>query len=66
MYFDRVENNAYSPCTGVEKKILKRYIYSTPFTLKLPSLQVGGHEIYHVLSPYHTDATYQIWLRLAK
>ena len=26
----------------------------------------GGHEIYNFLSPYHTDATYQIWLRLAQ
>ena len=24
----------------------------------------GGHEIYNFLSPYPTDATYQIWLRL--
>ena len=26
----------------------------------------GGHEIYNFLSPYPTDGTYQIWLRLAQ
>ena len=26
----------------------------------------GGHEIYNLLSPYPTDATYQIWLGLAQ
>ena len=26
----------------------------------------GGHEIYNFLFPYPTDATYQIWLRLAQ
>ena len=26
----------------------------------------GGHEIYNFLSPYHTDATYEIWLGLAQ
>ena len=26
----------------------------------------GGHEIYNFLSPYPTDATYQIWLGLAQ
>ena len=26
----------------------------------------GGHEINNFLSPYPTDATYQIWLRLAQ
>ena len=26
----------------------------------------GGHAIYNFLSPYHIDATYQIWLRLAQ
>ena len=25
-----------------------------------------GYEINNFLSPYHTDATYQIWLRLAQ
>ena len=33
---------------------------------KLPPLWVGGHEIYNFLSPYPTDATYQIWLGLAQ
>ena len=27
---------------------------------------MGGHEIYNFLSLYPTDATYQIWLRLAQ
>ena len=38
----------------------------TLFTPKLPPLGVVGHEIYNFLSPYPTDATYQIWLRLAQ
>ena len=29
-------------------------------------LDGGGHEIYNFLSPYPTDDTYQIWLRLAQ
>ena len=29
-------------------------------------LGLGGHEIYNFYSPYPTDATYQIWLRLAQ
>ena len=33
---------------------------------KLPSLWVGGHEIYNFLSPYPIDATNQIWLGLAQ
>ena len=28
------------------------------------ALGVGVHEIYNFLSPYSTDATYQIWLSL--
>ena len=27
----------------------------------LPLWVGGGHEIYNFLSPYHTDATHQIW-----
>ena len=53
-------------CLGVENKFFKRYINFTFFTPKLPPLGGGGHEIYNVLSPYHADATYQIWLRLAQ
>ena len=26
----------------------------------------GGHEIYNFMSPYPTDASHQIWLRLAQ
>ena len=29
-------------------------------------LGVEGHEIYNFLSPYPTDASYQIWLGLAQ
>ena len=42
------------------------HINFTLFTPKLPPLWVGRHEIYNFLSPYPTDATYQIWLRLAQ
>ena len=46
---------------GIEKKIfLKKYINFTLFTAKLPPLWVGGHEIYNFLSPYPTNASYQI------
>ena len=38
----------------------------TLFTPKFPPLWVGGHEIYNFVSPYPTDATYQIWLGLAQ
>ena len=31
-----------------------------------PPFGGGCHEIYNFLSPYPTDATCQIWLRLAK
>ena len=43
-----------------------QYINFTLFTPKLPPLGVGGPEIYNFLSAYPTDATYQIWLRLAQ
>ena len=33
---------------------------------KLPPLGMGGQEIYNFVSPYPTDATYKIWLRLAQ
>ena len=36
------------------------------FTPKLPSFEVGSHEICKYLSPYPIDATYQIWLGLGK
>ena len=47
------------------RRFFKKYSNFTLFTPKLPSLWVGGHEIYNFLSPYPRDATYQIWLRLA-
>ena len=49
----------YRPCTRVEKKILRKTsILTSP-------LERGGHEVYNFLSPYPTDATYNIWLKLA-
>ena len=53
----------YGPCTGVEKKILKEIHQFYTLYPKITPLGVGGHEIYNFLSPYPTDATYQIWLR---
>ena len=38
-----------------------KYINLTLLTPKFPLLWVEGHEIYNFLSPYPTDATYQIW-----
>ena len=55
---------------GIEKNreeyFFKKYSNFTLFTPKLPSLWVGGPEIYYYLSPYPTDATHQIWLRLVQ
>ena len=48
------------------RRFFKKYINFTLFTPKLPPLGMGGHEIYNFLSPYPTDATYQICLRLAQ
>ena len=48
------------------RRFLKKYSNFTLFTPKLPPLLMGGHEIYNFQSPYPTDATYQIWLRLAQ
>ena len=57
----------YEPCHGVKKIFKEIHINFTHFTPKLPPLGVGGgHEIYNFLSPYPTDATYQIWSRLAQ
>ena len=36
------------------------------FYPKFTPFWLGGHEIYNSLSPYPTDATHQIWLRLAQ
>ena len=47
------------------RRFLKKYTNFTLFTQKLPPLGRWGHEIYRLLCPYPTDATYQIWLRLA-
>ena len=49
-----------------EEDFFKKYMNFTLFTPKLPPLGGWGHEIYNFLSPYPTDATYQIWLRLAQ
>ena len=57
----------YEPCHGVKKIFKEIHINFTHFTPKLPPLGVGeGHEIYNFLSPYPTDATLQIWSRLAQ
>ena len=51
----------------------KKYINFTLFIPKLLFLKKlitflggGGYEIYNFLSLFPTDATYQIWLRLAQ
>ena len=41
----------------LRRRFLKKY---SNFTPKLPPLWIGGHEIFNFLSPYPTDATYQI------
>ena len=56
----------FEPCSGVDKKIFKKYINFTLFVPKLPPLGEGGYEIYNFLSPFPTDATHQIWLKLAQ
>ena len=57
-------------CLGVEKKIFKEimhFYYMTNMAMPLhKNPYPGGHEIYNFLSPYPTDATYYIWLRLAQ
>ena len=53
-------------CTGVKKKIFKEIQQFYTFFPKITSPLGGGHEIYNFLFPYPTDATYQIWLRLAQ
>ena len=51
-------------------ELTRRFLRNTSILHFLPQnylpLGVGGHEIYNFLSPYPTDATYQIWLRLAQ
>ena len=50
------------PCPWVQKKIFKEiYQFYTFYPKILPLGVGGGHEIYNFLSPYPTDATYQIW-----
>ena len=49
--------------TEQRRRFLKKYTYFTLFNPKLPHL---GNEFYNFLSPYPTDATYQIRLRLAQ
>ena len=48
-----------------EEDFLKKNINITLFT-HFPPLGGSGHEIPNFLSPYHKDAKYQIWLRLAQ
>ena len=52
--------------SGREEDFFTKNINFTLFTPKLPPLVGGGHEIYNFLSPSPTDATYQMWLRLAQ
>ena len=49
-------------CTGVKKKSFKGIQQYYTFYPKITSPLGGGHEIYNFLSPYPTDARYQIWL----
>ena len=49
-----------------EEFFFKKYSNFTLFTQKLPPRWVRGYAIYNFVFPYPTDATYQIWLRLAK
>ena len=48
------------------EKIFKEIHQFYTFYLKITSPLGEGHEIYNILSPYPTDATYQIWLRMAQ
>ena len=52
---------------GQKEDHLKKNIFFI-FTLKLPPLGVGGGvmKFINILSPYPTDATYHIWLRLTQ
>ena len=50
-------------CLGVEKKIFKKYINFSLFSLftpKVPPHGVASYEIYTFLSPYPKNSTYQI------
>ena len=53
----------YEPSPG-EEKIFKEIHQFYTFYPKITSPLGGGHEIYNFMSPYHTDATYLVWLRL--
>ena len=45
---------------GVEKMFKEKHTFYS-FYPKITSPWDGDHEIYNILSPYLTDATYQIW-----
>ena len=51
---------------GSREEDFLRNISILHFLPKITSPWGGGHEIYNFLSPYPTDATYQIWLGLAQ
>ena len=55
--------SSYEPSPG-EEKIFKEIHQFYTFYPKITSPLGGGHEIYNFMSPYHTDATYLVWLRL--
>ena len=49
------------PCPEVDKIFKRNTLILHSLPKKLPPLGVGVHKIYNFLSPYPTDATYQIW-----
>ena len=58
--------NLFEPCPGAEMNIFKEIHQFYPFYPKITSPWGGGYEIYNILPPYQTNATYKICLRLAK
>ena len=56
----------YDQFLGVEKKIFNGIQQFYTFYPKITSPLGGGNEINTFSSPYPTDVTYQIWLRLAQ
>ena len=55
------------PWPGVEKTFFKKHPFSLLSSKSLPLGSVrGGHAILNFLSPYSTNATYEIWSKLAQ
>ena len=63
MHFHNMTYMWPRPCTRTPAPEIQQF-YS--FYHKIIFPWGRGHEIYNFLSPYPTDATYQIWLRLAR